>query len=224
MKAIFESGIPMSFKGAMVLKACLIEAGYPEEIRHTIDIDANWNFEKQLTSEQIAASLENALKSEGIDLHVCVYRDYGESRSAGFELKDPHTNETICSMDVDVNRPLQPTKIYWIDDFRFRGITPAQMLADKICAVSTNKVFRRIKDVVDLYYLSGIIDLNSAEIMNLIINSGKSLENFDGFLHDAQSLKHAYQKYRFSGDVSKPEFEVIYCSVKSYIEDFLPKK
>ena len=43
MKAIYESGIPVSFKGSMVLKACLMEAGYNEETRHTVDIDANWN-------------------------------------------------------------------------------------------------------------------------------------------------------------------------------------
>lgn len=28
MKVIYESGIPISFKGSMVLKACLMEAGY----------------------------------------------------------------------------------------------------------------------------------------------------------------------------------------------------
>ena len=27
-KAIYDSGIPIDFKGSMVLKACLIEAGY----------------------------------------------------------------------------------------------------------------------------------------------------------------------------------------------------
>jgi len=43
MKAIFDSGIPVSFKGSMVLKACLIEAGYDEKTRHTVDIDANLN-------------------------------------------------------------------------------------------------------------------------------------------------------------------------------------
>ena len=43
MKAIFDSGIPVSFKGSMVLKACLLEAGYDEETRHTVDIDGNWN-------------------------------------------------------------------------------------------------------------------------------------------------------------------------------------
>lgn len=42
MKAIFDSGIPISFKGSMVLKTCLLEAGYAEETRHTVDIDANW--------------------------------------------------------------------------------------------------------------------------------------------------------------------------------------
>lgn len=41
MKAIYDSGIPMSFKGSMVLKACLLEAGFTEETRHTVDIDAN---------------------------------------------------------------------------------------------------------------------------------------------------------------------------------------
>lgn len=28
MKALYDSGIPISFKGSMVLKACLMETGY----------------------------------------------------------------------------------------------------------------------------------------------------------------------------------------------------
>ena len=34
MKAIYDSGIPISFKGSMVLKACLIEAGYSSATIH----------------------------------------------------------------------------------------------------------------------------------------------------------------------------------------------
>lgn len=34
MKALYDSGIPMNFKGSMVLKALLIEAGFPEDTRH----------------------------------------------------------------------------------------------------------------------------------------------------------------------------------------------
>lgn len=33
MKAIYDSNIPVDFKGSMVLKACLLEAGFSEEIR-----------------------------------------------------------------------------------------------------------------------------------------------------------------------------------------------
>ena len=42
MKAIYDSGIPMNFKGSMVLKACLLEAGYTEETRHTVDFPGMW--------------------------------------------------------------------------------------------------------------------------------------------------------------------------------------
>ena len=31
MKALYDSGIPVSFKGSMVLKACLMEAGFSED-------------------------------------------------------------------------------------------------------------------------------------------------------------------------------------------------
>ena len=88
MKAIYDSGIPIDFKGSMVLKVCLIEAGYHEEIRHTVDIDANWYSESPPTAEQMTDSLQNALRRAGIDLDVSLYRMYGEGRSAGFELSE----------------------------------------------------------------------------------------------------------------------------------------
>ena len=46
MKAIFDSGIPICFKGSMVLKACLHQAGFSDEVRRTVDIDANWISER----------------------------------------------------------------------------------------------------------------------------------------------------------------------------------
>lgn len=42
MKALYDCGIPVNFKGSMVLKACLMEAGFTEDTRHTVDIDGNW--------------------------------------------------------------------------------------------------------------------------------------------------------------------------------------
>ena len=87
-----------------------------------------------------------------INMDVRIYRMYGEGRSAGFELIDQDIGEVLFTMDVDVNRPVPPTKIYEIEGVRFCGVSPSQMIADKLSAISTDKVFRRIKDVVDLYY------------------------------------------------------------------------
>lgn len=224
MKAIFDSGIPISFKGSMVLKACLLEAGYTEETRHTVDIDANWNSDAPPSAVQMTVSLQRALERSDIDLDVRIYRMYEEGRSAGFELTERVTGEILFSMDIDVNRPVSPTKIYEVEGLRFRGVSPSQMIADKLSAVSTDKVFRRIKDVVDLYYISKVFDFNKDDVMQTLKDSGRILDTFHGFLHRAEDLRHSYEKFRFAGGVNKPPFDEIYPAVKSYIKAVLPKE
>ena len=224
MKAIYDSGIPVSFKGSMVLKACLIEAGYSEETRHTVDIDANWNSDTPPTAEQLVESLQKAITESGLDLTVSIYRMYGEGRSAGFELADSNTGELLFTMDMDVNRPIPPTKIYEVAGIRFCGAVPIQMIADKVAAISSGKVFRRIKDVVDLYYISKVFPFDRDVVIETLRAGGRSLEDFDGFLHHPEDLRHSYEKFRFTGDVSKPPFEEVYHTVKTYISDVLPKE
>ena len=53
-------------------------------------------------------------------------------------------------------------------------------------------------------------------------NSGKVLGTFDSFLHGTEKLRHAYEKFRFEGGVSKPAFEDVYESAKAYIKDEIP--
>ena len=224
MKAIYDSGIPVSFKGSMVLKACLLEAGYAGETRHTVDIDGNWNSDTPPTAEQMVESLQEAIRMQGIDLKVSIYRMYGEGRSAGFELTDRNTGEILFSMDIDVNRPIPPTKMYAVEGLHFRGVAPAQMIADKISAVSSDKVFRRIKDVVDLYYLSKVFDFDKDDVLQRLKDSSRGLGNFYGFLHQRGELEHSYDKFRFAGDVNKPPFEDVYRAVKRYIKTILPKE
>ncbi len=224
MRAVYDGGIPISFKGSMVLKACLLEAGYSEETRHTVDIDGNWNSDTPPSAEQMIDSLQNALRKHGIDLIVSLYRMYGEGRSAGFELTEPSTGEPLFSMDIDVNRPVLSTKIYEVAGIRFRGLSPSQMIADKLSAISTDKVFRRIKDVVDLYYISRVFDFDKDDIIRALKASERALDSFDAFLHHTGELEHAYEKFRFTGGINKPSFGEVYKAVKSYIKDILPKE
>lgn len=224
MKAIYDSGIPISFKGSMVLKACLLEAGYYEETRHTVDIDANWNSDTPPSAEQMVESLQSAMRKSDIKLSVNIYRMYGEGRSAGFELKESSTDEILFTMDVDVNRPVSSTKIYEVEGIRFCGVSPSQMIADKLSAISTDKVFRRIKDVVDLYYISKVFEFNVTDVLQTLKSSERTLGDFQGFLRRPEDLKHSYEKFRFAGGVNKPPFEEVYHSVKSYIKAVLPKE
>lgn len=220
MKAICDSQIPIDFKGAMVLRACLNENGFSGDTRHTMDIDANWMSENPPTAEQMQESLEHALIQAGIELNVRLTRMYGVGRSAGFMFCKPDTGESVFSMDMDVNRPAAEVKIYTVEEFRFRGIVVWQILADKISAVSTDKVFRRIKDVVDLYYLSQCVPMEADNVRNAMEKTGRELAGFDGFLNRSEDLRHAYEKFRFGVDTEKPDFEQLYCAVKEYVSAF----
>ena len=223
MNAIYDSGIPISFKGSMVLRACLMETGYSEDIRHTVDIDANWNDNESPTGERMVESLQKALSQKGLDLNVSLYRMYGQGRSAGFELSDRDSGEVYFTMDIDVNRPVPPTKIYEVAGVRFCGVAPIQMIADKVAAVSTDRVFRRIKDVIDLYYFSQVFPFDRASVLETLNNSGKELGSFHCFMHRREELRHAYEKFRFSGNISKPPFRVVLETVDDYIRDVLPR-
>ena len=192
MKAVYDSGIPISFKGSMVLKACLFEAGFLDETRHTVDIDANWNTDTPPTAEQMVESLQRAINRGGMDYEVRLYRMYGEKRSAGFELVDRNTDEILFTMDVDVNRPITPTQIYEVDGICFRGVSPLQMIADKVAVVSTGKVFRRIKDVVDLYYISKVFEFDVQKIYSTLKCSERIMGDFQGFLQRKEDLRHSY--------------------------------
>lgn len=153
---------------------------------------------------------------------VGISRPYGERRSAGFEIKNRETDEILFTMDIDVNRPVPPTKIYEIESFRFCGVTLSQMTADKICSISSDSIFRRIKDVTDLYYISKITNLDKTDILNTLKNSDRKLGDFHAFLNRADELKHSYDKFRFEGRVTKPSFETVYGAVKTFIADILP--
>lgn len=126
-------------------------------------------------------------------------------------------------MDIDINRPMPKTKIYEINGIKFRGSSPNQIIADKLSVISTNKVFYRIKDVIDLYYISKVFEFDEENIRLLIKLSNRELGDFDGFLNKAEELSHSFKKFRFDGSVNKPTFDEIYSSVILFIKDILPK-
>lgn len=224
MEAIYVSGLPVGFKGAMVLKACLTEAGFSGDTRHTSDIDASWNTDDLPTGEQMAESIQRALRNNNIPLDVKLYRMFGENKTAGFDVIDPITSDTLFTMDIEVNRPSQQMKHYIIDGMSFNGISPTQIMADKIAVVSSDLVFRRIKDVIDLYYMSSVFNCDKQAIIEALSSRGRSVGGFNAFIKHSEDLQHAYDKYRFAKDVIKPPFDVVYNTVKDFLGNLMPSE
>lgn len=86
------------------------------------------------------------------------------------------------------------------------------MLADKIYAVSTKAVYRRIKDIYDICVLTQFERYKSADIIDAV--QRKRPELYTGLdiiplmQADYTQLAHAYNK--FDGIQNKPVFEVVY--------------
>lgn len=220
MKSIYDCSPMISFKGSMVIKACLCEMGYLEQTRHTEDIDGNWYSENNPSEQEIVDVLQNAINKVDSNISVVTSRMYGNGRSAGFKIKE--NDSVLFTMDIDVNRPKSLTKIYEVNNLHFRGVSPTQIIADKISAISTDKVFRRVKDLLDIYYFAQVCEFNASEILETVTNSGRQLENFNAFLNRTDELEHAYFKFKVAEDVYKPPFNEIYQTVKNYINDVLP--
>jgi len=221
MQAIYDSNVPISFKGSMVLRTFLYEKDFSGTVRPTKDIDANWTSENAPDSEQIADEIQKALDQNEINLKVNVYRNYGEGRSAGLKFCNSN-GESVFTMDIDVNRPVAGLKLYAIDRFTFSGLIPEQMLSDKIVAISTDKVFRRIKDLVDIYYFSRCFQYDPEKLKKVMRETGKVVLDFHGFLTRKDELKYAYDKFRMDGISNKPEFDEVYQAVRNYICVFFP--
>lgn len=224
MEAIFDSGIPISFKGSMVMKAFLVQAGYQGGVRHTKDIDGNWNTDYPPTSRQVAYSVQQALDEHGIGLDVRLYREYGERRSAGIEFISRKTGRAEFLMDIDVNRTEPQTQLYEVDDARFVGAIPTQMIADKVSSISSDRVFRRVKDVIDLYYLSQVVRPDREYVIKTLEDSDRKLGTFESFFRRKEDVRHAYEKFRFEGGVEKPDFEEVYGRASDFLFGLFPEE
>ena len=220
MTAIYKSGIPIDYKGSMVLRAFLSDADF-EAMRHTRDMDANWISDKEPTSAQMTSSIQRAMDSVGLDVTVRQFREHGDGKSAGFEFFLPDQTEAAAYMDMDVNRPSYMSCVYEIGEFVFRGAVVEQMIADKLSALSGDKIFRRSKDLLDMYYISKVCELDVAKVNDALVKVGREIGAFDGLVDRIDELRHAYDKFKVDGDVEKPDFDTVFGAVVKYIEPFI---
>lgn len=135
MEELSNAGTPIVFKGAMVLNLVIRENNPSKVERMTRDIDGDGVGELP-TMEEMERALRNAVQKIDSSLDVQINRTYGERKSAGFKI--------VNEMGEKIT-----------------GASLSKMLSDKIYAISSENVCRRMKDVLDIYVRSFITKINT---------------------------------------------------------------
>jgi hypothetical protein len=213
---ISEADAPIVFKGALITKLVLAENGFTMLDRKTADIDANW-IGTPPTMETLATTIQNALGDMQNQLYAAADRQYGERKSAGISIRTKETDEEIVSMDISM-KPVMGSRIYHYGEISIRGVLPNEILTDKITVLSKRLVFRRSKDLVDVYALTHCVKVLTAKIFGIISRKHLELGEFTDLLTRRADVEHAYNMLK--GIDGKPPFDDVYAYLTKFVQPF----
>lgn len=214
MEELSNAGVPIVFKGAMILNLAIRDNNPSKVERATGDIDGDWIGEFP-TMEEMEIALRNAVKKVDYSLDVQVNRTFAERKSAGFRIIN-EMGEKIASIDLSVrqNRFCRPY-ISYVNGISITGASLFKMLSDKLYAISGESVCRRIKDVLDIYVMSFITKIDMDELYQIWTETGRELGDFETYKTQIAKLGEAYNKMK--GIKNKPDFLDVYSRVNDII-------
>jgi len=219
MGAIANSDVPVIYKGALVTKLILHENQFDDFVRETRDIDASWAGATPPPTELLTEMLNRALT--GLNLQAVAVREHGENMSASYDIFDMSNNELSMTIDIDM-RSAVDSRTYQFDNVTFQGVTPDNVLSDKISAASTDRVFRRAKDLIDIYALAHCVTVRIDSIHRIWELESREIGDFNAFKNRRDELQHSYEKLRRVS--AKPEFDTLYDYLTSFLTPFIEIK
>lgn len=214
---ISETNAPMVFKGALITKLILRDHNYTATERPTQDIDANW-IGSPPTMETLADAVNQSLGVLGDTVCAEIEREYGIGQTAGLRFVNLKNGEQLITMDVEI-KPVIGSKLYHYGEMAIRGVLPDAVLGDKISVLSGDRIFRRSKDVLDVYALANCLNVRTADIYNALEKAERVLGTFEAFITRRSDLEHAYNKMR--GVIGKPDFDNVYSFLGKFLEPFI---
>lgn len=195
-------------KGGLNLEVALIKYNSPINARPTVDADF------QLFSEDILESLlaEIPHLESQLNLKYKVFDRRGLDKTPN---SDSITIETDLGVkfEVDINISKYKVDVEVFDIEYPLGYSMESMLADKLKVFYSKKIYRRSKDLYDLYLLSVAKNFKLIATKSVILDKWENTVFPEMPLHSANldDLKYAYNKLSGIGD--KLEFEEIYKKV-----------
>lgn len=186
------------FKGGVLLYSEL-RKNKINTIRYTEDLDMN-----SLIDDQDILLQE--LKYSGLDVakvnHLPKYNSFSVELTNGVDL-DIKITET-----VDVCN-------YTINGVSFKGMSPYNVMADKLSVVSGDMIFRRTKDLLDIYLWLKMFNFNGLKLSEVITDTGREIKTFSNLSIENHKLIHSYDKLK---DVeNKPTLSDVVRTVAEFI-------
>ena len=216
---ISATDAPIVFKGALITRLVLAENGYTMLDRITRDIDANWT-DTLPSMDDLVGTVQKALDGFPEQLCAVAIRKYDAKKSAGISIKPANSDKEIISMDISV-KPSIGSRTYHYREIRIRGVLPNEILADKIAVLSSRLLFRRAKDIVDVYALTHCIEVEITEIYHVLSQKSAALGEFLEMNNRHDDIEHAYGKLR--GIEGKPPFSEVYPYMQRFLSPFALK-
>jgi len=187
--------------------------------RLSTDTDGDWVGEK-ITSEELTAIINNILgEMHPNGLNAVLMREPGESRSAGYKVY--LGDRDLFGIDISFRRNDWSVEYKLSETESYIGATPNKIYADKMCAASNREIFRRYKDIYDLFLLSHLSGFKISELKTIVGEIQRPVGEFHQFLNNTEELRKGYDK--LDGIINKPPFEVAYGRARDFVMPFITK-
>ena len=212
IKQLSKDNSPIVFKGGLALKELLYIKNSNLNIdRKTIDIDGNWIENYDL--EKITKTLEKSLKKINNNYKLIITREPEKNRSMGYKILDEN-NDILTKIDLDIkDNPFYI--ICSIDNIDIKYSSPEKMLTDKLRSISSKHIFRRIKDILDIYLIINNFNIDSNKIHEILKFENKELDDFSTMLNNKDTIKEIYNKMQ--GIINKPLFDEVWKKIINYL-------
>lgn len=216
MANLSEMDLPVVFKGYLVLNMVIEKSSHEVPRRFTMDMDMYWDGGGTL--EEIASLIEIAVKNANKDYSVRIRRSFTDfdGSTACVDILDSK-GKLFSHVDIDQNAA-HFKETYDCCGVSVQGVHPHKIVADKIAAISSRKVFRRAKDLLDLYDLIQLGIAPDIDTLNEIWKKDqRAIDDFSCFTQRRADLEHAYEKLR--DVIDRPEFHTVYTVLKQYFTE-----
>ncbi len=214
-------GNKMILKGGSVLISKMIENSRLDLYRKTTDLDIHCD--KRGVWIDFYTNIESILNNNNIGYVYKIIdrrstkKGLDTSDSLKFELYDSNMGTKI-NFKIDMN--IKSNTIITCDYspiLKMNTYDALTMISDKIVVISSQKIFRRVKDLYDLCVIISLYDLKYSDVMQHIKvkHNGAELrnmltqENFD-------AIEHAFSKY--DGIANKPDILVMVGLAQTFLQ------